>query len=361
MMDGLAVETLAWLPEWVRAFLVIAVAVIAGLLAHVMLRAVLQRLTARRPVLSKAVKRGAGPGRPLLVVVALLVVLPSVPAAPGLLESAHRLLVVALTGLLGWLAVRETNLLSDWADLAFPLDRPNNLEARQAHTRLGILRRILMLGVIVLTGVLMLIAFPAMREVGLSLFASAGVAGLVIGIAARPALSNLIAGVQLALTQPIRVDDVVIVENEWGWIEEITSTYVVVRIWDLRRLVVPLTYFIEKPFQNWTRKTSDILGTVFLHADYSLPVGAMRSELLRILEAHPLWDRKVCTLVVTDATERTIQIRALMSAASSGEAWDLRCDVREKLVTWMQREHPDALPRTRAEIDSNAVGLPPVG
>lgn len=358
-MTDAALDAIADLPHWAQGTIIILAAGLAATVAHAVLRVVLVRLTAHRPLLSQAVARGAGPVRPLMTVIALLMVLPSVPLPPGVLETVHRLLVVGMTGLIGWLAVKETHLLVDWVRLAFPLDRPDNLEARQAHTRIGILRRILMFVIVVLTGVLMLIAFPAMREVGLSLFASAGVAGLVLGMAARPALSNLIAGVQLALTQPIRVDDVVIVEGEWGWIEEITATYVVVRVWDLRRLVVPLSYFIEKPFQNWTRQTSDILGTVFLHADYSLPVGEMRSELLRILEAHPLWDRKVCTLVVTDATDRTIEIRALMSARSSGEAWDLRCDVREKLIDWMRRTHPDSLPRTRAEVEANNAGLPP--
>jgi hypothetical protein len=169
-------------------------------------------------------------------------------------------------------------------------------------------------------------------------------------MAARPALSNLIAGLQLAMTQPIRIDDVVIVENEWGWIEEIRATFVVVRIWDLRRLVVPLSYFLENPFQNWTRTTSDILGTVFLYADYSVPVGAVRDELHRVLQTSDLWDRKVWGLQVTDASEHTVELRALMSATTSGRAWDLRCHVREAMLDFLQREHPQSLPRVRAEL-----------
>jgi hypothetical protein len=173
-------------------------------------------------------------------------------------------------------------------------------------------------------------------------------------MAARPALSNLIAGLQLAMTQPIRIDDVVIVENEWGWIEEIRSTFVVVRIWDLRRLVVPLSYFLEHPFQNWTRTTSDILGTVFLYADYSVPVGAVREELHRVLQTSDLWDRKVWGLQVTDASEHTVELRALMSATTSGRAWDLRCYVREAMLDFLQREHPQSLPRVRAELHRHA-------
>jgi small-conductance mechanosensitive channel len=183
-----------------------------------------------------------------------------------------------------------------------------------------------------------------------SLFASAGVAGLVAGLAARPVLSNLFAGVQLAITQPIRLDDAVIVENEWGVIEEIRATYVVVRIWDLRRMVVPLTYFIEKPFQNWTRQTSELIGSAMIYVDYSAPVGAMRQELERIVGQSKHWNGEVVNLQVTDAKERTIELRAIMSANSSGRAFDLRCEVREKLIDFLQREHPSALPRERNDV-----------
>ena len=199
--------------------------------------------------------------------------------------------------------------------------------------------------------------FPSLRAVGFSLFASAGAAGLIVGLAARPTLSNLIAGLQIALTDPIRIDDVVIVEGEWGWIEEINTTYVVVRIWDLRRLVVPLTHFIEKPFQNWTRRSADILGTVFFYADYTVPVDEIRAELRRIVEGSELWDGEVCGLQVTNATERTVELRALVSAATSPEAWDLRCMVRERMIEFLMRHYPESLPRVRAEFmasDQNA-------
>jgi small-conductance mechanosensitive channel len=192
--------------------------------------------------------------------------------------------------------------------------------------------------------------FPAVRQYGVSLFASAGAAGIVVGLAARPLLSNLFAGVQLAITQPIRIDDAVIVENEWGLVEEITSTYVVIRIWDLRRMVVPLSYFIEKPFQNWTRQTGTLIGSVMLYVDYSAPVDAIREELERIVKASSHWDGDVLNLQVTDAKERTMELRAIMSAGSSGEAFNLRCEVREKLIAFLQREHPAALPRERSDV-----------
>jgi small-conductance mechanosensitive channel len=182
------------------------------------------------------------------------------------------------------------------------------------------------------------------------MLASAGVAGLVAGIAAKPALSNLLAGMQIALTQPIRIDDVVIVEGEWGRIEEVNTTYVVICTWDLRRLIVPLTHFIEKPFQNWTRRSADLIGTVFLHTDYTVPVEEIRNELRRLLEANPLWDRKVCVLQVTDAEEHTIELRALVSAANASMLWDLRCAVREGLIRFLQERYPQHLPRTRADV-----------
>ena len=186
------------------------------------------------------------------------------------------------------------------------------------------------------------------------MLASAGVAGIVIGFAAQKSLATLLAGFQIALTQPIRIDDVVIVEGEWGRIEEITLTYVVVRIWDLRRLIVPITYFIEQPFQNWTRVSADILGTVFLYVDYNVPVDAVRKELTRLLEASPLWDRKVNVLQVTDSKEGTVELRALASASDAGRAFDLRCDVREKLVAFIQQNYPESLPRLRASLSQQS-------
>ncbi|HSR55061.1 MAG TPA: mechanosensitive ion channel domain-containing protein, partial [Alphaproteobacteria bacterium] len=241
----------------------------------------------------------------------------------------------------------------------FRIDHTDNLAQRQVRTRMLIISRICSAVVIIVTAALILMTFPNVRNVGVSLIASAGAAGLIFGLAARPTISNLIAGVQVALTQPIRIDDVVIVEGEWGWIEEITMTYVVVRIWDQRRLVVPLSHFIEKPFQNWTRNTADILGTVYLHADYTVPVPRLREELKRLVQDHPKWDGNVCGLVVTGAGERTVELRALVSAASSPDAWDLRCDVREGLIGFLQENYPECLPRVRAELDAPGPDAPP--
>ncbi len=300
------------------------------------------------------VERAWRPARLLFLVVALLIMLPTGPLDGAVAVEAARWTSVALTFAVAWLLIALTGIMVDWAADAYDLAAADNALARQVHTRVIMLRRVLVAAIGVVAVCLMLITFPSVREIGISLFASAGVAGLIAGMAARPALSNLIAGIQLALAAPIRLDDVVIVEGEWGLIEEITATYVVVRIWDLRRLVVPLSYFIEKPFQNWTRKTSDILGTVTIYLDYDVPVEAIRQELFRILDESPLWDRKVWNLQVTDFKERVVELRCLMSAASAGLAWELRCQVREQLLVFMQRHHPEALPRFRAEVEGLA-------
>jgi len=215
--------------------------------------------------------------------------------------------------------------------------------------------------VVIFTLASMLMVFEPVRQFGASILASAGVAGLVVGFAAQKSIATLLAGFQIALTQPIRVDDVVIVEGEWGRIEEITLTYVVVCIWDLRRLVVPIGYFIEQPFQNWTRTSADLLGTVELHVDYTVPVDALRTKLTSILESSRHWDRKVNVLQVTDATEQTLVVRALASAANASSCWDLRCEVREKLVAYLRREHPESFPRVRGRLEAMAPSVPRTG
>ena len=232
-----------------------------------------------------------------------------------------------------------------------PSDVGDNLQARRIQTQTRVLARTVMFFVLLIGAASALMTFPAMRQIGTSLLASAGVAGLVAGIAARPVLGNLIAGLQIALSQPIRLDDVVIIEGEWGRIEEITSTYVVVKIWDERRLVVPLQWVIENPFQNWTRTGSQLLGTVFLWVDYRVPLAPLRAELERVCALRPGVGRPGGWLQVVEASERGMQVRALVSAADASKAWDLRCRVREALIDFLQRECPEALPRLRAEID----------
>jgi len=230
------------------------------------------------------------------------------------------------------------------------------LHARKMHTQLRIIERIIIFIIVFIALASVLLTFDSIRKVGISLFASAGVAGLVLGLAAQRVIGSMLAGIQLAITQPIRIDDVVIVENEWGWIEEITLTYVVVKIWDKRRLVVPSTYFIEKPFQNWTRTSSRILGTVYIYTDYSMPIEALRNEFKRIVEQSGLWDGEVANVQVTNSTNHSLEVRFLMSAVDSPTLWDLRVYAREQLVEYMQKNHPDKLPRARVVIGSEDVG-----
>jgi small-conductance mechanosensitive channel len=258
----------------------------------------------------------------------------------------HSLFIVSVA----WLIISLISVGEDVILSHYDINTRDNLKARKIYTQTQIIRKIAAVVIIILAAALILMGFDSFRQLGTGILASAGLATLVIGLAAQKIFGNFLAGIQIAFTQPIRVDDVVVVENEWGKIEEITLTYVVVRIWDMRRLVLPISYFIEKPFQNWTRVSADLLGTVFLYTDYTIPVEEIRKELNCILKNSDKWDGKVCGLQVTDSKEQTLELRALMSAADSSLAWDLRCEVREKLIDFVQNKYPYALPKTRAEL-----------
>lgn len=329
-------------------------AALLGLTLHAVVYAFASRLTARTGSLvdDSLQKRSRRPARLLMPLVFLLLALPATSLSADLSSSLRHAISLALIGATGWLVVSLTRAVDDVVDVTYPLDVEDNLHARQLRTQVGILRKVLALFVTFVSVAIMLMTFPEIRELGASLLASAGLAGLVVGMAARPTLASLVAGVQLALTQPIRLDDVVVIEGEWGRIEDIRTTFVVVRIWDSRRLVVPLSYFIEKPIENWTRETAEILGTVLVYADYTVPVEAVRDELHRILESSDLWDGKSWGLQVTNATPSALELRAVMSAPDSGAAWNLRCHVREELVSFLRDRYRQSLPRTRAEIES---------
>ncbi|MDE2305188.1 MAG: mechanosensitive ion channel [Gammaproteobacteria bacterium] len=236
----------------------------------------------------------------------------------------------------------------------FDLGAKDNLQARKVYTNVHVIGRMIRVTIGVIAAASILMLFSVVRHLGTSLLASAGIVGIVAGIAAQKTLANLFAGIQIALTQPMRQDDVVIVEGEWGRIEEITLSYVVVRIWDDRRLVVPLGYFIEKPFQNWTRNTSQLLGSVMVWVDYSFPVERGREALKEIIEGNPLWDGRFWNLQVTDANDRAMQLRVLATAADSSKSWDLRCQIREQFIDYVRRTHPRSLPVIRAEATASA-------
>tara|TARA_R110001583_G_scaffold33438_4_gene112936 strand:- start:28512 stop:29423 length:912 start_codon:yes stop_codon:yes gene_type:complete len=234
----------------------------------------------------------------------------------------------------------------------YDISKEDNLESRKLHTQINLLEKVIVF-LIILTAVgLILISIDSIREIGIGIFASAGVVGIIIGLSAQKIVGALLAGIQIAITQPFRVDDAVVVENEWGWIEEINLTFIVVRIWDKRRLVLPTTYFLDKPFQNWTRTSADIVGTVFIYTDYTISFVALREELTGLLNSSELWDKKVNVLQVTDSKETTIEIRILVSAKNSPTAWDLRVFIREKMIEYIQKNYPESLPKTRINIEN---------
>ena len=288
-----------------------------------------------------------GPIRFLFPSLCLLIIIPflSIPTNIRILLN-HFIAIWVIIGI-AWLIIRIFAILKIIILSRYKLNVKDNLKARQISTQLSVIQRVLIVIIFILAASAILMTFDKVRQIGVSILASAGIAGIIIGLAAQRSLATLIAGIQIAITQPIRIDDVVIVENEWGWIEEITLTYVVIRIWDQRRLVVPITYFIEHPFQDWTRTTAELLGTVYLYADYGIPVDELRQELEKVVNASPLWDKRVAKIQVTNATEKTVEIRALISAENSSNAWELRCLVREKLIDFMQRNYPERLPRIR--------------
>ncbi|MFC3416684.1 mechanosensitive ion channel family protein [Algoriphagus hitonicola] len=262
----------------------------------------------------------------------------------------HMNTILIISGF-AWCLLAFTGILKIIFLKQYDISKEDNLRARKIYTQLNILQKIANFIIIILGIGLILISFEPIRKIGVGVFASAGVAGIIIGFSAQKAIGALIAGIQIAFAQPFRLDDAVVVEGEWGWIEEINLTYVVVRIWDQRRLVLPTTYFLENPFQNWTRTSADIIGSVFLYTDYIVPFDELRKELDRILENTSLWDKKTKILQVTDAKEGTVESRILVSARNSPTAWDLRVHVREKMIEFLQKNYPQSLPRTRIILE----------
>jgi small-conductance mechanosensitive channel len=352
-------DMLDWLPDPVVALFILAIAVLVALALHRWARKLVRRAFGERyPYIFSVFTQTRGLTRAALLILAMMVAIPVAPLPAETAALLARLMGVAVIGLFGWAAIIALHIAADLYLRRFRLDIDDKRLARKHNTKLRVLARTVDVLLVMLTLSAALMTFPAVRQYGISLFASAGVAGIVAGLAARPVLSNLMAGVQLAMTQPIRLYDAVIVENEYGTVEEITSTYVVVKLWDLRRMIVPLTYFIEKPFQNWTRDNSSLIGNVIIYLDYRAPVGIIREKFNAILKESNRWDGQVAAVQVTDFKEGTMELRMLMSARSSGQAFDLRCEVREKLVDFLQREHPEALPHTRqitSVVDTDAA------
>lgn len=345
--------------SWLGAVLAAAAAAAAALVLHAFVVPVVRGLL-RFSVPASAVLEGiVKPTRFVLPLVGLQFVWDAVPATLSGLRAAQVATALLLTFALTWTGIRAVGGFAEGVIRGHPVDVDDNLAARRLETQARVLARTVMFFVLLIGVASALMQFPSVRQFGASLLASAGLAGLAAGIAARPVLANLIAGLQIGLSQPVRLDDVVIIQGEWGRIEEITTTYVVVRIWDERRLVVPLQWIIENPFQNWTRTSAQLLGTVLLWVDYRMPLAPLRAALEAACKGAPEWDGRVASLQVVDTSQRAMQVRCLVSAADAGKAWDLRCRVRESLIDFLQREHADALPRLRAEIDAEPLSTRP--
>lgn len=345
--------------QWLQEVLYIgSLAIIASALAYAGLMLVARYVIPERllsPVFVKQIFRAIR--LPLAVIVVLIsagVVIPLLELSAELSAILRQTVSVLQISAFAWLGIRCTSLAYQFFINAYDVSVSDNLKARKMHTQIHVIQQIVVVLIAFIAVAAILMTFDKVRQLGVSLLASAGVLGIIIGFAAQKSIATLLAGIQIAITQPIRVDDVVIVENEWGWIEEITLTYVVVKIWDLRRLVLPIDYFLNQPFQNWTRVSADILGSVFIYADYTVPFDELRAELKRVCEGSDLWDKKVCGLQVTDATKETVEIRALVSAKDSPKAWNLRCLVRERLIDYLQKNYPAALPRTRVALQPHA-------
>src|SRR4051812_30569958 len=344
-----------WIPSWAFLTAVAVIAVLAALAVHRLVFFLLERQLrgSERFVWLLISRKSKAPSAFAAVMAALSLSLQLGPISGNAATVLTRLMQIAFIALLTWVAIVTTEIFSSVYLGRLRSDLEENLLARKHVTQIRILKQaaVTVIGLIGIASALM--SFDAVRQYGVSLFASAGVAGLAIGLAARPLLSNLIAGVQIAVTQPVRIQDSVIVEGEYGTIEEINSTYVVVQLWDWRRLIMPLNYFIEKPFQNWSRDSESIIGSVMIYVDYCADVPAIRKRLEQIVKTMPLWDGKVVNLQVSDATEASMQLRILVSARTAAAAWDLRCQVREALIGFVSKEQRHALPQPRRQIASH--------
>lgn len=338
-------------PAWVIALFVFVLALVLAWVLHLLLFRFLAGFVANRGLFLRSLVSRTR--RPLLILAVMLALMAASAIAPLTFGQAAAIRQVLVVGTIILIALMASVALHIWMTLylrRFKLDSEDNLLARKHVTQSRILGRVadILIAVVAISAVLM--TFESVRQYGVSLLASAGAAGIIVGLALQSVLRNLLAGIQLAITQPIRIDDVLIVEGEWGRVEEINSTYVVLKIWDWRRLVVPLNYFIETPFQNWTRESASLIGEVTISLDYRAPMEAIRRQAEAIVRASPLWDGEVVVMQVTDFAETAMKVRTLMSARDAGRAFDLRCDFREKLVGYIQREHPEALPVGRIDL-----------
>ena len=341
------------IPDWIASLIIFAIFVVLGAVLHRLVFRLLKRTTENAGLLWRSlVGRTEQPVRLAVFAAAMAFASSVAPLTNYQTDIVRHILVLVLIGLLAWTARIALHIWMTIYLRKFELNASDNLMARKHVTQSRILQRVANVLIIMVAFSWAMMTFEPVRQYGVSLLASAGAAGIVAGLALQPVLKNIFAGIQLAIPQPIRIDDALLVEGEWGKVEEITSTYVVVKIWDWRRLVLPLSYFIENPFQNWTRETASLIGTVTIFLDFTIPVAKLREKAQEIAKASPLWDGDVFAVQVVDFHEATMEIRILVSARNSPDAFDLRCEVRENLITFIQDEYPETLPKTRALLTS---------
>lgn len=343
------------IPEFAENLLIGLLAIILGMIISYIIRKVFTLFSKfiLNFLIGSIIRRLQGPVNLFLPTLSLQLSLAFMRIEPKYMLAISKTLEIALTVIFAVILARCMSVLEDFFYHKYDFTKADNLKERKIRTQLQFIRKFVLSLIIIITIAIILLSFESMRKIGAGLLTGVGIGGIIIGFAAQKSLGNLLAGFQIAFTQPIRIDDVVIVEGEWGKIEEITMTYVVINIWDQRRLILPITYFVEKPFQNWTRVSAEILGTVFLYLDYLAPVELLREELTRVLEQHALWDKRVNVVQVTDNKFDTIEVRFLMSARTSGDAFDLRCDVREHMIKYLRNNFPESLPKTRLEYPIN--------
>ena len=346
-------------PDIAYDLLLFGIAVIVGLAVKLVLAFVSRKY---HPVqdgsfslISSILKRLGEPINYFLPLLAFNLLAPLLKVRPEYRSPIDHTVEIFFDISVAFFLIAMVKVVEDYVYHKYDITKPGNLKERKIRTQLQFVRKLVVTIIILITTCIILLSFDSLRRVGASLLTGVGVGGIIIGFAAQRSLASFLAGFQIAFTQPIRIDDVLVVEGEWGRVEEITLTYVVLNIWDKRRLILPITYFIEKPFQNWTRTNSDLLGTVMFYLDYRAPVDAMRVELDRLLQDEPLWDKRVKVVQVTDLREKVMEVRVLVSARNSGEAFDLRCILREKLIRFLQQNYPESLPFNRVTLSASDI------
>lgn len=355
------------IPSWGWNFIIIGFSILFGLLISLILSILVKKKarasesSSEYSLFQSLLRRLGFPLNVFLPLFLFNLLLPTMKMAPAIMHKVSKGVEILLIASFAWILIRCIKVAQDYVLYRYDITKKDNLRERKIRTQLQFIRRLLVGLIVILTVAAILLSFSSLRKVGAGLLTGVGLSGIIIGFAAQRSISNLLAGFQIAFTQPIRIDDAVIAEGEFGTVEEITLTYVVLKLWDERRMVLPINYFIEKPFQNWTRTSSELLGTVILFTDYNLPVESIRTELTRLLQQSKYWDGRVNVVHVTDATENTVQIRALMSGRNAGDIFELRCYVRENLIKFINENLGGSLPKNRMMIGGTQDALKPSG